>query len=289
MTRPIIKLHNIAQWLEQPQQLRSLILQNIKLKDRLYRFLQEQSKRDNAFTEAAWAKCKRCSDSPYPGYVLLEPRYDGIHPSQIGHPCFLKVYNDMVGAVGEERIEPRLRLTFDIGHAVHHMFQSYGEAGAWGPLYKKEVEVSGQYQQLAADLMLEGHADADNILTIDVGDQYPLFEVGIVHEYKTANDNNFSKLKRPKPEHKQQAMIYGAALDRPVIVYLYLNKNDSNLTDFPVEFEPALWEPLRNKIATLKGFYDKSTPPPGETGFHCKECPYIFGCAYAKAAHAARR
>jgi CRISPR/Cas system-associated exonuclease Cas4 (RecB family) len=287
MNRPIIQLHNTRQWLEQNPALRSLILQNIKLKDRLNRFLQEQNRRDNELVEAKWVRCKKCSDSQYPGYLLLEPRYDGLHPSQIGHPCLLKVFNDMVGAPGESKVEPRLRLIFDLGHAVHHMFQSYGEAGAWGPVYRKEVEISSSFQPLAEQLMLEGHADADNILTIDI-EGHPLYEVGIVHEYKTINSNGFSKLKRPKPEHKQQAMLYGAALDRPVIVYLYLNKDDSNLADFPVEFEPELWAQLHQKASAIKSFYDKGIPPEGEVGFHCRDCPYVYTCPAAKAANSRR-
>jgi CRISPR/Cas system-associated exonuclease Cas4 (RecB family) len=288
MTRPIVQLHTTQQWLAQSVELRSFLLQNIKLKDRLYRHLEAQNKRDNELLEAKWVRCRKCSDSEYPGYVLLEPRYDGLHPSQIGHPCLLKVYNDMVGAPGAQRVEPRMRLLFDLGHAVHHMFQSYGEAGAWGPIYRKEVEVSGKFQQLAEQLMLEGHADADNVLTIDI-EGHPLYEIGLVHEYKTCNSNIFDKLKRPKPEHKQQAMLYGAALDRPVIVYLYMNKNDSNLLDFPVEFEPPLWEQLYTKAALIKSFYDSGTPPPGEVGFHCRDCAYVYGCPAAKQAQAARR
>jgi len=287
MSRPIIQLHNTAQWLELQPALRSLILQNIKLKDRLYKFLQEQNKREDALIEAKWVRCKKCSDSQYPGYILLEPRYDGLHPSQIGHPCLLKVYNDMVGIAGVSKIEPRLRLIFDLGHAVHHMFQSYGESGAWGPVYRKEVEISSAFQPLAEQLMLEGHADADNILTIDI-EGHPLYEVGIVHEYKTINSNGFSKLSRPKPEHKQQAMLYGAALDRPVIVYLYLNKDDSNLADFPVEFEPELWAKLHARASTIKRFYDSGIPPEGETGFHCKDCAYVYACPAAKAANTRR-
>ena len=289
MMRPTVQLHTIQQWQSQSPETRSFVLQHIKLKDRLYRFLEEQNKRDNAFNEAKWVRCRKCSDSEYPGYVLLEPRYDGLHPSQVGHPCLLKVYNDMVGVSGETKVEPRKRLLFDLGHAVHHQFQSYGEAGAWGPNYRKEVEVSSRFQDLAKQLMLEGHADADNILTINITDHPVIYEVGIVHEYKTTNSNIFEKLHRPKPEHKQQAMLYGAALNRPVIVYLYMNKNDSNLLDFPVEFEPTLWEQLFNKVSILKDYYDKTKPPPGETGFHCRECPYVYSCPTAKTAQAVRR
>ena len=285
--RPVVQLHTIQQWMSQDPALRALLLQNIKLKDRLYRFLEAKNRVENELTEAKWVRCNKCSDSQYPGYLLLEPRYDGLHPSQIGYPCLLKIYNDMVGTPGEKRVEPRLRLLFDLGHAVHHQFQSYGEAGAWGPVYRKEVEVSGQYQELAAQLMIEGHADAENIIVIDI-EGHPLYEVGLVHEYKTCNSNVFEKLKRPKPEHKQQAMLYGASLNRPVIVYLYMNKNDSNLLDFPVEFEPHLWEQLYTKASLLKSYYDKGVPPPGEHGFHCRDCEYVLRCPVAREAQTRR-
>lgn len=106
MSRPVVKLHHTREWLGLNPALRSLILQNIKLKDRLFRFLEDQNKRENELVEAKWVRCKRCSDSQYPGYILLEPRYDGLHPSQIGHACLLKIFNDMVGAPGAQKIEP---------------------------------------------------------------------------------------------------------------------------------------------------------------------------------------
>ena len=278
MTREVVKLHTIEQWMQVDPSIRSVILQNIKLKDRLHRYLYSLNEKKHTISEASWVRCSKCASSPHPGYLLQEPRYDGIHPSAIATPCIKKIYYDMTGAPGQERVEARLRLIFDLGHAVHHMFQTYGLNGAWGKEYKHEVEISGRHQQIAARLMLEGHADAENILTIDDIPNSPIFEVGLVHEYKTINDSGFSKLTSAKPEHKQQATIYAAALNRPVVVYLYLNKNDSNLSDFPVQFDPELWAKMEAKAQNLVSFYEAERPPPGEVGFHCKDCKYVYIC-----------
>lgn len=278
MSRQVVELHTIEQWQVVDPQVRSIILQNIKLKDRLQRYLYSLNEKKHTLSEAQWVRCSKCATSEHPGYLLHEPRYDGIHPSQIGHDCMRKIYYDMIGAPGQERVEPRIRLIFDLGHAVHHMFQTYGLNGAWGPRYKHEVEISAKYQQLAEALMLEGHADAENILVIDDIPNAPIYEVGIVHEYKTMKSEQFAKLTSPKPEHKKQATIYSAALNRPVVVYLYLNKNDSNLADFPIQFDPVLWQSLENKARTLVGHYERQEAPPGEVGYHCRECAYVYIC-----------
>lgn len=283
MSRQIIQLHSIDQWLALDPAIRVVVLKNIKLKDRLQRWLYNLNDKSNDLTEPRWVRCSKCASSQYPGWLLQEPRYDGIHPSQLPHPCLLKTYKDIIGAASQGKTEPRLRLIFDLGHAIHHMFQTYGLNGAWGPFYKHEVEISGKYQALAEALMIEGHADADNLLVIDDIPDAPIFEVGLVHEYKSINDANFKKLASPKPNHKQQAVLYSAALNRPIVVYLYLNKNDSNLSDFPVAFEPSLWANIESKALRIKGHYDRQEPPPAETGYHCRDCAYAFDCTAYKA------
>lgn len=274
MNKPIIQLHTIDQWVQVDQGVRILILQNIKLKDRLWKFLEEKNKKPNLL-EPIWVPCNKCDRR---GFVAVHPRYPGIHPSQIGWACMLKIYNDLVGIQGKEKVDPRLQLIFDLGHAVHHMFQSYGLQGAWGPIYEAEKPVSGDFQELADELMIEGHADAENILLVDVPDSPYAYEVGIVHEYKTIKSENFNKLSRPKPDHLAQAMLYSACLNRPITVYLYFSKNDSNLADFPVEFRPEIWNNVSGKVKLLVDLYKRGVSPKGETGFHCQECPYVLTC-----------
>jgi CRISPR/Cas system-associated exonuclease Cas4 (RecB family) len=282
--KKIVKLHTIDQWMELDKAMRPIILQHIKLKDRLYKFLKEKwagNKKETLHNEdSKWRPCPVCDKR---GWIPTEPRLPGIHPSQLPHPCLLKTYNEMTGKEGQEKIEARTMLIFDMGHAIHDMLQSYGRMGAWGPEYHHEVRLSKDLQELSETLMIEGHADAENILVIDdIPDSPYIYEVGLVHEYKSINSNGFEKLTRPKPEHKVQAMVYAAALNRPIVVYLYFNKNDSNIADFPVAFEPELWTVIEGKARLLKSHFESKTPPPASTGFHCNQCPYVYGCeAYA--------
>ncbi len=290
MDRQVVQLHTIDQWVQQDESIRTLILKNIRLKDRLHRYLYSlNGKKGGQPSDPKWVRCSKCADSPSPGWILQEPRYDGLHPSAMGHPCLLNVYNGMVGVEGQERIEPRVKLIFDLGHAVHHMFQTYGMNGAWGPHYSREVEINGAHQVLADELLIEGHADADNILIMDDIPGAPIYEVGLVHEYKTINDNGFKKLTSAKPEHKQQGLLYSATLNRPITVFLYLNKNDSNLSDFPVQFDHAQWERLKAKALLLRQHYDQKQPPEGSVGFHCQDCPYVYTCSDYKAFQPTRR
>jgi hypothetical protein len=179
--------------------------------------------------------------------------------------------------------EARELLIFDIGTAAHNMFQAFGMAGAWGSYYKPEIPIEAT--EVAQDLYIVGHADADNILVIDDIAGWPIFEVGIVHEYKTINDNGFDSLKgKPKPQHKRQATIYSACLNRPVVVYLYFNKNNSNIQDFPVQFDPTVWEDIRKRVAVVKAALIAQKEPPAEVGYHCSQCPYVYQCAAYAAA-----
>jgi hypothetical protein len=270
--------------MRQDEATRSFILKNIKIKDRLHSYIYRRNRSgQNSVSEPTWVKCSKCADSPFPGYLLKEPRYDGLHPSAMGHPCLLKIYKEIVGTPGENRTDPRMQLIFDQGTAIHLIFQAYGLNGAWGPQYKAEAEINAGHQELARQLLIEGHADAENILLIDEPGA-PLFEVGLVHEYKSINDNGFKKLTGPKPEHKQQATLYSAALNRPIAVYLYMNKNDGSLADFPIQFNPDVWSRLQEKALLLKQFYETEQPPAGNVGFHCRDCNYMNSCAdYAAA------
>lgn len=275
--RQVVYAHTVQQWLQLPEQDRVLILQNVKLKDRLHRFLYEKSRRRaNPFAAPEEVPCAKCEGT---GHITLEPRMPGIHPSQLPHPCLLKIWKEMNGEESRSTTEPRLQLIFDLGHAVHAMFQTYGLQGAWGPSYRSEVAVNPDMQKLADELWIEGHADAENILRIDDIPNSPyIYEVGIVHEYKTISSKQFESLTKPKPEHKEQAAIYSIILDRPVIVYVYFSKNDQNLADFPVPVDLAAWERIRGKCSTLLDHYHRQVPPQAATGYHCKDCGYLFNC-----------
>lgn len=279
--RQVVQIHSIAQWMSLAKEVQEMLLRTIKIRDRLwaFRLAKEQTKVDKTI-EPGWKPCHRCDQR---GFVYIEGRKAGIHPSALGTSCTLKIYYEAMGVQQQVQHEARELLVFDLGTAAHDMFQSFGAQGAWGQHYRSEVSIGDT--PIAKELMIEGHADAENILVIDEIAEAPIFELGLVHEYKTINDNGFSDLKgRPKPAHIQQATVYSACLDRPIVVYMYLNKNNSNIADFSVPFNPSLWQQIANRAATVRDAVRNQTPPPADVGYHCKQCGYVYQCpAYAAA------
>lgn len=273
MSRDVVFLHTIDQWLSMDRTVRAVVLQNIRLKERLNRFLMSIDQRPPLPPQGEWKPCKKCETK---GWVMKYPRLAGLHPSRLPSACLLQIYWEMKGKKEVQNLKPDQILTFDIGHAVHDMLQGYGRAGAWGPMYEPEVKLSPERQALAARLMVQGAADAENILVIDDIPNAPIYEVGIVHEYKTIKKENYEKLTRPKPEHKTQATLYSAILNRPVVVYLYVCKNDSRMTDYPVEFDPDLWSMIEQKGTLLVNHFQRDEEPKGDPGYGCNNCNYSY-------------
>ena len=283
MSRQIVQLHTIEQWFGLHPQVQQVVLRALRVKERLWawRLVHEQKKVKN-ITEGHWVQCRRCHPE-YPGWQWKHPRKQGIHPSSMYNSCLLKIYYETIGVEPEMVHEARDLLIFDIGTAGHDMIQNMGLAGAWGPSYQVEVPI--EHTPLAQELMIVGHADAENILVVDDIPGTAIFEVGIVHEYKTINDNGFQGLKgRPKAQHKMQATIYSACLNRPIVVYLYFNKNNSNIEDFPIVFEPHVWEKMRQKAQAVRDAVVAQTPPPGNVSYECSNCGFQKVCTAYQAA-----
>lgn len=280
-SRPVVLVHTIEQWMSLKDEVKKLILRNIMLKERLENWFKQRAKKPKS-KEPSVHTCLACDGK---GQFVKYPRMPGIHPSQIStSECDLKLYYDMIGMEEERDIDFRLQLIFDLGHAAHGMFQNYGIAGAWGDRYKAEVPIREDLQEIAHQLYLEGSADAENILVIDdIPNHEFIYEVGIVHEYKTINSSGFSRLSGPKPAHKFQGTIYCAALNRPITVYLYLNKDDSNILEYPVSFDANLWNGIYARSVGLNSFYEKDLPPPGKFNKHvCSSCGYRKICTEYK-------
>lgn len=293
----MLEIMTIGDYMALPALQREEIQKALRVRDRLDKWLDRvvNTKRP-PLLQSEWKKCKAC-DPEYPGWVLHEPRNNSdIHPSQV-NKCIKKLWYDCAGYAQyqEEHIEPRLQRTFDLGHAWHHTVQGYGRGGAWCDKehYHDEVEIDPDKLgpdgrptlPVAHHLWIRGSVDAiiDRYVIPDVptlGD----VTVRMVHEYKTINSNGFTNLKRPKPEHKWQAMIYSAVFDVPLVVFLYLNKDTSAQIDYPIQFDGALWQQIEQKLLTVRHYIEADQFPPWEITSavkdpaECKECGYLKIC-----------
>lgn len=280
------------------------VLREMKTKERLDAYLEglNDRKRRKGPSVPIWIDCKGCKGSEQPGKNKLTPRDNrDIHPSSIGR-CIKKIWFDCStyidattgeekpwAELGEEYIPARLRRIFDFGHAWHETIQGYGCRGAFGKKkeYLPEVRIdpdNGMCPQ-AEVLWIKGAVDA--VLTSYLVEVPGLGKVSIrvIHEYKTINSRGYGMLTKPKTDHKWQATIYSYVLDIPVVVYLYLNKDNQQHTGFPTPFSYPLWETIEEKIEKVQHYVEAGHHPPWEETSavqkptECRECPYLKACA----------
>lgn len=292
----MLEIMTIRDFYSLHQQQREEIQKALRVRDRLDKWLDERvNKKRPPLLQAEWKSCRVC-DPQNPGWILHEPRNNSdIHPSQVCK-CLKKLWYDCSGYAqeAEESIEPRLQRIFDLGHAWHHTVQSYGRAGAWGPkeFYRDEVTIDpgppgspNTALPVAANLWIRGSADAviDRYVIPNVP-QLGDVAVRMVHEYKTINSSGYTNLKKPKTEHKWQAMIYSAVFDVPLVVFLYLNKDTSAQIDYPLPFDFSLWQQIEQKLNAVKYYTEEGIMPPWEytsavnEPMECKQCGYFKLC-----------
>lgn len=296
----MLEINTINQFLELPTQLRDEVQKAIKAKERLDNWLRSQNKRagvEKAKIDPHWEQCRSCAPWGQPGWVWKEDHdrdNSDIHPSQI-QKCVKALWFACSGYAGqlEEFIDPRLQMIFDLGHLWHSVLQRYGSRGAWGPpeLYQAEVPIDPDAKTfdghpvhpLAEQYWIKGHVDAvvDKYFLENVPGIGPM-SIRLVHEYKTINSNNYTKLTRPKPDHKYQATIYAAVLDVPIVVYLYTNKDDCKTADFPVPFDHTIWNEVVQKIVTVQEYVNGQQVPPWEITSAVKNQAECMECGYRK-------
>jgi len=275
------------------------ILKALKTKERLEEWLKSLNGKKKKLPVVSdypgWKTCKSCEG--HPGWVEADQGRDDsdIHPSQI-HKCVRMLWYSCNGYAEQldEYVSPQLRMIFDMGHAWHHTIQTYGRKGAWGDCgYIDEIEIDPDKMNidgspqlpLASHYWIKGHADA--VLTHYYVPNVPLvgdLTIKLVHEYKTISTDGYEKLNRPKPEHKWQAMIYAAVFDAPIVVYLYTNKNNCQMAEFPVPFDMSIWKSVEQKIKIVQEWTDKKQPPDFSLSaattnpYECKDCGYKKIC-----------
>lgn len=294
----MLEIKTINDFLSLPTQVREEIQKAIRTKDRLEDFLRSQNKRlDKEKTTPHWVTCNRCKE--HPGWVLSGRTRDDsdIHPSQI-NKCLKFLFYSCAGYTDklEEFIEPRLQMIFDLGHAWHDTIQKYGRKGAWGPPENYHAEVPIDPNALAADgtpispvaskYWIRGSVDAliDDYRIENVPSVGPV-SIRLIHEYKTINGGQYSKLTRPKPEHKFQATIYAAVFDVPIVVYLYTSKDDCRTVDYPVPFDHTIWNEVVSKVESVQDFINRDAEPPWELTSavkdpsECEKCGFRSTCS----------
>lgn len=188
--------------------------------------------------------------------------------------CAREMFYDLTAAKKEGSWEPRFRRILDTGTAVHAQLQGYLAAFAErsGETFEPEADIDPDKNEVAGLMDISGHTDG--IYTFTAGELHARFAV----EIKTINDAGFKKTNGPHPEHIMQGTVYQKCLDLPVIVFLYYNKNDSSMLEFPHIFDVKRWEAIQEKLSVIRDMAMSNKEPDREAGYHCAQCGYKGIC-----------
>jgi hypothetical protein len=174
-------------------------------------------------------------------------------PSMVSACTRANVYHYMKAPTNPPNTSPVLHRILDTGTALHEVVQKY-IGSHYDVLFAPEVRVHDPH------LSVKGSCDGV-LIERATGYRWAI-------EIKTIGDSGYKKLTGPKPEHIEQATIYMALLGVRWCSFLYVNKNTQVIREFLHEFQPEVWEGLRERLLELKAYAEEGRTPP----FSSKEC-----------------
>ena len=210
------------------------------------------------------------------------------HPSDVGSingksncgnyhiGCSRKLYYNYIGVKPSPTVKPRNRRIFDTGTAIHTQLQSYlteiAKLSGGHEHFVKEAEINPKYNDIADIYDITGHTDG--VYTITEASYKLRFGV----EIKTINTDGYAKTLKPHPEHVTQGTIYQKCLDLPIMLFLYYNKNDSHMVEFPILFNQNHWNAIVDKLNMVRKDAIEEQPSKQEVGWYCVNCPFKPTC-----------
>jgi hypothetical protein len=163
------------------------------------------------------------------------------HPSSLHRPPRELYWHYLKGDVQE--FGPRTLRIFDNGHHVHERLQAYlKEAGI---LLESEVPVASEEYEI------RGHTDG----IIKINGMEGILEI------KSMNARNFHSAYEPKTDHLVQVNVYMFCTSIPRACLLYECKDDQRLKEFFVKQDPAVLNPVLEKIRCVQECLRKGVEP----------------------------
>jgi len=207
-------------------------------------------------------------------------RLPGVHASEVAS-CVRKVRFTLNGAskVGPPSLKNvDLKKRFALGHAIHDMVQSALKVGAKTGNISFEEEVELADTSLGKELNLR--SKADGVFTFHNDEGAPIARIGL--EIKTEDHDAWKKITEPKEEHLDQATVYMAALDLPLMYFAYVSKSSGEWTPFKVPFtyvfEHGRWDKLRQRILQANAETNPYSLPGAAKSGTCMACSYRHLC-----------
>lgn len=204
----------------------------------------------------------------YPQLLNMKDRERNVfHPSSVEGDCDRMLYFDTKGIPPTDRplrgIKAPLQITFDLGTWFHHYAQHKLKKA--GLLTQAEVPIKVPEKKIG------GHMD---------GDLWIPEEAGL--EIKTMMSMQFKKAQvanKPFVTHMKQAGVYGHFKGYKKIVFLYFNKDTSEMMEFHWDIDYKIVQPVLDKMDNI--LKAKKAPDRWCSNKGCQralECPWKTYC-----------
>lgn len=234
-----------------------------QLKNLLHLLDTEDFDRDSFFSEF---------NTLYSLVMAPDKRAKGVfHPSQLLDGCMRQMAYDLMGVAPTDKISrpigAELQRTFDVGTWYHIYIQNI--LYRIGYLEQAEVPVINKEKYI--------NGKADGVFKEEV------FGEKVVLEIKTMNNWNFSKaIFKPFKKHEFQASLYARELGAKKVLYLYINKDTSEIREFlmPIN-EEQLAIADKKMTSVINHISEKTLPPRCCSDKFCDNalaCPFTTLC-----------
>jgi len=169
-----------------------------------------------------------------------------VHPSSLEKLCDNYLYLELLGAGRHPKSMGKTTGVFDMGTACHLVFDYLMETRAMVKDYVHVSEFKVKKFPNAVKLRMCGSADGYSERVIkDI-------ELRILWELKSMSGSQFSLLgSHPKKANLVQSHAYAWCADIPIIVVVYMNKENGSVRCFVEPFSPPLWRPSKDRVKRL--------------------------------------
>lgn len=239
-------------------------MKNIKLRLKNLLYLMDEDEdfdRDRFFVEF---------QKLYSLVMAPDKRAEGVfHPSQLLQGCARQMAYDITGVKPTDTVRRRvgaaLQRTFDVGTWYHIymqnlLYQIGFLEGAEVPVVNKERYLNGK---------------ADGVFKEEV------FGERVVLEIKTMNTWNYGKaVFKPFKKHEFQASLYARELGIKKVLYLYINKDTSEIKDFLMPINEEELAEADKKMTRVIDAVKSGTVPDRPSACSDRLCDLAIDCPF---------
>lgn len=191
--------------------------------------------------------------------------------------CGRLLYYRYIGEPPDKKFPPRTLRIFNTGTKIHEQLQGYlneiSRRSGGVDVFTDEVRVHEGNSEVANQYEIDSTTDGLWIVKM------PGTHIRFGLEIKSIKAELFKDISSsPSPDNIVQSTVYMGCLDLPLFNILYYCKNDSVMAEFPILFDPKIWQAITDKIDFVRKHAVDEEPPPRESGFHCKYCRYSHIC-----------